>query len=100
MITAPQRTSYLGSHTWSIKKTPRISLPLFILLAALLHVSTIFLFNIVYQAPLVHEPITAQVLFLLPGSQPSLQIAAWVQAHNPSIFSPIKTVNSVRQERY
>lgn len=79
-----------------IKKAPRIALPLFILLAALLHLSTIYLFNIVYQVPHVSKPSTAQVFFLLPGSSASKQLVAWLQGNDPAIFSPLKTIQSYR----
>ncbi|MFI0347935.1 MAG: hypothetical protein ACH346_04060 [Chthoniobacterales bacterium] len=81
---------------WPIKKTPRISLPLCILLAALLHISAIYLFDIVYQAPHVNKPVTAQVLFLLPGSPISQQFSIWLQANDSSIFSPLKTTEAAR----
>lgn len=81
---------------WPIKKAPRLALPLFILLAALFHLSTIYLFNIVYQPPHVSKPIAAQVYFLLPGSPSSQQLAPWLDANDPSIFSPLKTVQLTR----
>jgi hypothetical protein len=77
-----------------VKAAPRIALPLFILLAALLHLSTIYLFNIVYQAPRVSKPRAAQVFFLLPGSSPSEQLGPWLQGHDPAIFSPLKTIQA------
>ncbi len=79
-----------------IKAAPRIALPLFILLAALLHLSTIYLFNIVYQVPRVSKPRAAQVFFLLPGSSSSGQISSRLQAHDPAIFSPLKTIQAHR----
>ena len=82
---------------WPLKTSPRLSLPLFILLAALLHLSTIFIFNIVYQPTHVTKPIAAQILFLLPGSPASLQLSSWLQANDSSIFSPLKTAESVRR---
>ena len=77
---------------WPIKKAPRLALPLFILLAVLLHLSTIYLFDIVYQAPRVSKPVAAQVLFLLPGSPASQQLTVWLQANDPAIFSPLRTL--------
>ena len=83
---------------WPIKKKPRLSLSLFILIAALLHISTIYLFNIVYQAPLVNKPIAAEVLFLLPGSSSSKQLSAWLEGNDSAIFSPLKTTEAARSK--
>lgn len=81
---------------WPIKKAPRLALPFFIVLAALLHLSTIYLFRIVYQPSHVSKPTPAQVLFLLPHSSLSQQIASWLESNDPSIFSPLKTVQTTR----
>ncbi|MEI6416442.1 MAG: hypothetical protein WCO92_01840 [Verrucomicrobiota bacterium] len=81
---------------WPIKQAPRLALPFFILLAALFHLSTIYLFNIVYQPSHVSKPVPAQVLFLLPDSPLSQQISSWLKSNDPSIFSPLKTVQSAR----
>lgn len=75
-----------------LKRAPSIALPLFILLAALLHLSAVYFFNIVYQVPRVSKPSTAQVFFLLPGSLSSEQLGPWLQGHDPAIFSPLKII--------
>jgi hypothetical protein len=36
------------------------------------------------------------VLFLLPHSASSLQLSSWLKANDPSIFSPLKTVQETR----
>ena len=77
---------------WPIKKAPRLALPFFIFLAVLLHFSTIYIFNIVYESPHASKIKTAQVFFLLPDSQASQQIAVWLQANDPAVFSPLKTI--------
>ena len=79
---------------WPIKKAPRLALPLFIFLAVLLHLSTIYFFNIVYEPPHVSKPLAAQVFFLLPNSASSRQLAPWLQANDSAIFSPLKTVQA------
>ncbi|OHE77631.1 MAG: hypothetical protein A3F67_10180 [Verrucomicrobia bacterium RIFCSPHIGHO2_12_FULL_41_10] len=81
---------------WPLKTSPRLALPLFLLLAVILHVSTIFLFNIVYDPPQVTKPVSAQILFLLPGSPASEKLSSWLQANDPAIFSPLKTAAAVR----
>lgn len=79
-----------------MKQSPRLALPFFILFAGLLHLSTIYLFNIVYQPSHVSKPVPAQVLFLLPNSSMSQQVSSWLRANDPSIFSPLKTVQQIR----
>ncbi len=79
-----------------MKQAPRLALPFFILLAALFHLSTIYLFNIVYQPSHVSKPVPAQILFLLPNSSMSQQMSSWLRANDPSIFSPLKTVQQTR----
>jgi hypothetical protein len=77
---------------WPIRKAPRLALPFFIFFAALLHLSTIYIFNIVYEPPHTSKVTTAQVFFLLPESQASQQMALWLQANDPAVFSPLKTI--------
>jgi hypothetical protein len=81
---------------WPIKQAPRLALPFFILLAAFFHLSTIYLFNIVYQPSHVSKPAPAQIFFLLPNSSMSQQLSPWLRANDPSIFSPLKTVQQAR----
>ncbi|MBX9578175.1 MAG: hypothetical protein K2W97_06845 [Chthoniobacterales bacterium] len=81
---------------WPMKQAPRLALPFFILLAALFHLSTIYLFNIVYQPSHVSKPVPAQVLFLSPNAPSSQQISSWLKSNDPSIFSPLKTVQQTR----
>lgn len=81
---------------WPIKTSPRLALPLFIFLAVLLHLSTIYFFNIVYEPPHVSKPVAAQVFFLLPNSPSAQQLTPWLQANDPAVFSPLKTVQASR----
>lgn len=81
---------------WPTKKGPRLVLPLCILLAAILHLSTIYLFHIVYQPPHVSKPVAAEALFLIPGSTQENQITAWLEANDSSIFSPLRVTERVR----
>jgi hypothetical protein len=81
---------------WPMKQAPRLALPFFILLAASFHFSTIYLFNITYQPSHVSKPVPAQIFFLPPGSSLSQEISSWLQANDPSIFSPLKTVQATR----
>lgn len=81
---------------WQMKSGPRLALPCFILLAALFHLSTIYLFKIIYQPSHVSKPIPAQVFFLLPQSPSSQEISLWLKSNDPSIFSPLKTVQATR----
>lgn len=77
---------------WPIKKAPRLALPLFILLALLLHLSTIYFFKIVYEPLNTRKITTAQVFFLLPNSPASQKLAPWLEANDPAIFSPLQTI--------
>lgn len=79
-----------------IKSAPRLALPFFIVLAALLHLSTVYLFKIVYAPSHVSKPAPAQILFLTPTSPSSQQISFWLKSNDPSIFSPLKTVQGAR----
>ncbi|MBX9743449.1 MAG: hypothetical protein K2W99_07940 [Chthoniobacterales bacterium] len=76
----------------TIKKAPSLALPLFILVAALLHLSTIYLFNIVYQAPGVSKPSAGQVFFLQSGSAAYQELEPWLKENDPAVFSPLKTI--------
>ncbi len=84
---------------WPIKKAPRLTLPLFIFLAVLLHLSAVYFFNIVYEPLHVRKITTAQVYFLIPKSQASQQIAPWLQANDPAIFSPLETIQKNEPKR-
>lgn len=81
---------------WPLKTAPRLALPLFIFLAAFLHLSTIYLFNIAYEVPRGNKSMAAQVFFLLPTSTASQQLAPWLEANDPAIFSPLKIVQANR----
>ena len=79
-----------------IKQAPRLALSFFILLAALFHLSTIYLFKIVYTPSHVSKPVPAQVFFLAPSSPSSEQLSCWLKSNDPSIFSPLKTIQAAR----
>lgn len=96
---APQKNFLSSSNKLlsdSLKQAPRLALPFFIFLAALLHFSTIYLFKIVYQPSHVSKPIPAQVLFLPPHSLSSEQMTHWLKSNDSSIFSPLKTIQAIR----
>ena len=84
---------------WPIKKAPRLTLPLFIFLAVLFHLSAVYFFNIVYKPLRVRKITTAQVYFLIPKSQASQQIAPWLHANDPAIFSPLETIQKNEPKR-
>lgn len=79
-----------------VKSAPSLALPVFIVIAALLHLSTIYLFNIIYQAPHVSKPTAAQVFFLQSGSAAYQQLIPWLKENDPAIFSPLKTIQHYR----
>lgn len=91
-----KKESFKLLFEWPSKKIPKLSLPLCVVFAALLHISAIYLFDIVYQSPHVSKPVAAQVLFLLPGSPSSRQLSAWLTSNDSAIFSPLKTAQAIR----
>ncbi len=81
---------------WPMKRAPRVGLPFFILLAALLHLLGNYCFNIIYPSPQRAQVQAAEVFFLPAGSPMSKQLAPWIQANDPALFSPLKIVQAHR----
>lgn len=73
---------------WPIRQAPRLALPACILLAAIIQAGTILLFSISYQAPSDIPPDSPQIYFIPPDSATAKQIAPWLAANDPAVFSP------------
>ena len=73
---------------WPIRQAPRLALPACILLAAIIQAGTILLFSISYKAPSDIQPDSPQIYFIPPDSATAKQIAPWLAANDPAVFSP------------
>lgn len=74
---------------WPIKQAPRLALPFFILLAAVMQASVIVLFSIAYKEPAEKIPAPPQIYFLPADSAAARQLAPWLEANDPAVFSPL-----------
>jgi hypothetical protein len=73
---------------WPIRQAPRLAFPSCILLAAIIQAGTILLFSISYKAPSDIQPDSPQIYFIPPDSAAAKQIAPWLAANDPAVFSP------------
>lgn len=74
---------------WPIRQAPRLSLPFFILIAVGAQSLIMVLFSIDYKTS--REPLPAPPgIYFLPEDTPATrQLAPWLEANDPGIFSPI-----------
>lgn len=75
---------------WPINRAPRLALPLCILAAGLIQAAIIVLFSIRYGTPSENIPAQPRFYFLPPGSEIARRITPWLEAHDPSVFSPLR----------
>jgi len=75
---------------WPVRQSPRLALPFFILVAALLQAGMFILFSISYTAPSETRPVAPPIYFLPPDSAAARQLAPWLEANDPAAFSPIR----------
>ena len=73
---------------WPIRQAPRLALPGCILAAAIIQAGMIVLFSISYTTPSEVQPSSPQIYFIPPDSAIARQIAPWLAANDPAIFSP------------
>lgn len=75
---------------WPMRTSPRLALPFFILIAALIQAGVVFLFSIRYSpsAKSFHTP--PAVYFLPSGSPIAKGAEPWLEGHDPSVFSPLR----------
>ena len=73
---------------WPIRQAPRLALPGCILIAAIIQAGMIVLFSISYTTPSDMAPQSPQIYFLPPDSAAARQLAPWLEANDPAVFSP------------
>jgi hypothetical protein len=73
---------------WPIRRAPRLTLPLCIILAAAVQTAMVVIFSIGYEAPAGRLPIAPRFYFLPPDSAAARQLGAWLDANDPALFSP------------
>ncbi len=73
---------------WPIRQAPRLAFPFCIFVAAILQGGMIILFSITYQPPSERLPSDPQIYFLPTDSPFARQITPWLEANDPSVFSP------------
>ena len=73
---------------WPIRQAPRLALPGCILAAAVIQAGMIILFSISYTTPSDNVPQAPQIYFLVPDSVAARQLAPWLAANDPAVFSP------------
>jgi len=79
---------------WPIRQAPRLMLPLCILAAAIVQTVMMVLFSISYRSPADKTPEAPQFYFLPPESEAARQLAPWLEANDPAVFSPIRTART------
>ena len=73
---------------WPIRQSPRLALPCFILVAAMVQAGIMILFSISYTTPSQIAPFSPQIYFVTPNSPAARQLAPWLEANDPAVFSP------------
>ena len=79
---------------WPIRQAPRLMLPLCILGAAILQTLMVVLFSISYRVPSEKIPEEPLFYFLPPDSKAALQLAPWLEANDPAVFSPLRAART------
>lgn len=75
---------------WPIRRAPRLALPFFIIVAGLIQATVMILFSIHYGVPEEKIPPQPRFYFLPPESPVARKISPWLEAHDPSVFSPLR----------
>jgi hypothetical protein len=75
---------------WPIRRAPRLALPFFIVVAGLIQAVVVVLFSIHYGVPGEQVPPQPRFYFLPPDSPVAQKIGPWLEAHDPSVFSPLR----------
>jgi hypothetical protein len=74
---------------WPIRQAPRLALPACILVAAIVQGVMIILFSISYTTPSEIQVDSPQIYLLTPDSAAARQLAPWLVANDPAVFSPL-----------
>jgi len=75
---------------WPIRRAPRLALPLCIIAAAMIQTGVVVLFSIRYGVQEQKTPTQPRFYFLPPDSPLAKKIEPWLNAHDPSVFSPLR----------
>lgn len=73
---------------WPIRRAPRLTLPLCILLATLVQTALVVIFSVSYEAPSGRLPVAPRFFFLPTDSAAARQLGEWLEANDPALFSP------------
>lgn len=73
---------------WPSRHNIHIALPLFIVLALVLHIAGFMVFRVAYPRSHGSPERSAEVYFLQPGSQAAIRLAPILAASDPALFSP------------
>jgi hypothetical protein len=79
---------------WPARQAPRLALPFFIFIAAIVQAGMLILFSISYKAPSETLPVSPQIYFLPVDSMASRLLAPWLEANDPASFSPIRAAQT------
>ncbi|MFZ0615049.1 MAG: hypothetical protein WAN16_01175 [Chthoniobacterales bacterium] len=88
--TSPRELGELAQllFEWPIRQAPRLTLPLCILLAAVIQTAIVVIFSISYEAPTVKLALAPRFYFLPPDSASARQLGAWLDGNDPALFAP------------
>jgi len=88
--TSPRELGELAQllFEWPIRQAPRLTLPLCILLAALIQTAIVVIFSISYEAPSAKLALAPRFYFLPPDSASARQLGAWLDGNDPALFAP------------
>ncbi|MFZ0434798.1 MAG: hypothetical protein WAL87_02325 [Chthoniobacterales bacterium] len=88
--TSPRELGELAQllFEWPIRQAPRLTLPLCILLAAVIQTAIVVIFSISYEAPAVKLALAPRFYFLPPDSASARQLGAWLEGNDPALFAP------------
>lgn len=75
---------------WPIRRSPRLALPIFIMLAAVIQTGAMVLFSIGYATPRETPCVRPSFYFIPPGSEVAQRLAPWLDANDPAVFSPLR----------
>jgi len=73
---------------WPIRQSPRLALPLCILMAAVVQTAIVVIFSISYEAPSAKPALAPRFYFLPPDSACARQLRPWLDGNDPALFAP------------
>ena len=90
MPTSPRELGELAQllFEWPIRQSPRLALPLCILMAAVIQTAIVVIFSISYEAPSAKPALAPRFYFLPPDSACARQLRPWLDGNDPALFAP------------